>query len=469
MKDIHSHILYGIDDGSNSLKESIEILKKASNNGVTDIVLTPHYIKESIYTADNKTKNKLLKELKKELKNNNININLYLGNEVYIDKNITKHLKNDISTINNSKYILIELPLNNKSLILDEVLYELKKANLIPIIAHPERYINYYKDYDFFDNLLKKGCLFQANIGSLYGIYGKKAKKMLKGLLKRKMIHFFGSDIHHQRSEIYKKNIKKDLLKIVKDKRLVEDLLINNTEKVLNNKKIGRSKIMNESNILNQNIETNQLTRTISKNLYFITKRLFDIIASLLGLIVISPIFILIGILIRLEDGGAPLFKQERIGKNGKTFKLYKFRSMVKNADEILYKMLEEDTEQTREYKINKKMINDPRITKIGKILRKTSLDEVPQLINVFKGEMSLIGNRPYLPREKEDMGKYYDDIIKSKPGITGYWQISGRSNITFKERLKLESFYSNNINLKMDIKIFFKTFYVVLFRKGAE
>lgn len=241
MKDLHSHILYGIDDGSKNLEESLTILKKASQAGVTDIVLTPHYIKASIYNSNNKEKNKLLKKLQQELKKNKININLYLGNEVYIDEDIISLLKTDISTINKSKYILIELPLNSKSLILDEVLYELTKENLIPIIAHPERYLYYYKDYDFFDNLQKKGCLFQANIGSLYGYYGRKTKKMLKGLLKRNMIHFFGSDIHHGSSNIYEKNIQKDLLKIVKDKKKVEELLESNTDKVLNNKNISRS------------------------------------------------------------------------------------------------------------------------------------------------------------------------------------------------------------------------------------
>lgn len=238
MKDLHTHILYGIDDGSKSIEESIGILKKANTRGVTDIVLTPHYIKDSIYQTNNKEKTKLLKELQKNLEKNNININLYLGNEVYIDEDITPLLKKDISTINGSKYILIELPLNRKCLILDEVLYELNKENLIPIIAHPERYLSYYKDYDFFDNLIKKGCLFQANIGSLYGIYGRKSKKMIKGMLKRNMIHFFGSDIHHQSSNIYEKNIEKDLLKIIKDKRIVENLLEGNADKVLNNKNI---------------------------------------------------------------------------------------------------------------------------------------------------------------------------------------------------------------------------------------
>ena len=241
MKDIHTHILYDIDDGAKTLEESLDILKKASLNGVTDIVLTPHYIKDSKYSANNNEKEEKLNILKQELKKNNIDINLYLGNEVYIDEDINTLLKKDISTINNSRYILIELPLNSKPLFLDEVLYGIVKEGLIPIIAHPERYKAYYKNYDFFDNLIKKGCLFQSNIGSLYGDYGRKSKKMFKELLKRNMIHFIGSDIHTKNSKTYEKNIEKDLFKIVKDKEKVENLLINNTDKVINNKDIIRS------------------------------------------------------------------------------------------------------------------------------------------------------------------------------------------------------------------------------------
>ena len=142
---------------------------------------------------------------------------------------------------------------------------------------------------------------------------------------------------------------------------------------------------------------------------------------------------------------------------------------MVPNADAILMEMLEKDEAMAKEYKENKKLRNDPRITKIGNFLRKTSLDELPQMINVLKGEMALIGNRPYLPREKEDMGYYYWDIIRSKPGITGFWQVSGRSDVTFLRRLKLEKYYSNNMSLAMDIKIFIDTFRVVLLKKGAK
>ena len=170
-----------------------------------------------------------------------------------------------------------------------------------------------------------------------------------------------------------------------------------------------------------------------------------------------------------MGDFHSIFFTQNRIGKNGKEFKFFKFRTMVVNADEVLFKLLKEDKEMAKEYKKNRKLKNDPRITKLGKILRRTSIDELPQLINVFLGNMTMIGNRPYLPREKEDMGKYYKDIIKTKPGITGYWQVSGKKNATFQKRLELESFYSKNCGLKMDIKIFFKTFGAVVKGHGAE
>lgn len=203
---------------------------------------------------------------------------------------------------------------------------------------------------------------------------------------------------------------------------------------------------------------------------YLVIKRSFDIICGLIGVLILIPISIIIKIIYICNKDFSPIFfTQNRIGKNGKEFKFYKYRSMVANADEILFRMLKEDKEIAKEYKKNKKLKNDPRITKVGKFLRKTSLDELPQLINVLKGDMSIIGNRPYLPREKEDMGEYYDDIVKTKPGITGYWQVSGRSDLSFKKRLELEQFYSNQISLKLDIKIFFKTFQVVFLKKGAK
>lgn len=202
---------------------------------------------------------------------------------------------------------------------------------------------------------------------------------------------------------------------------------------------------------------------------YDIIKRFFDFFVSLLALVLFSPIFLIVSILIKLDSKGPVMIKQERIGKNGKNFTLYKFRTMVVGADDILKEIMSTDNELSREYAMNKKMRNDPRVTKIGKILRKTSIDELPQFLNVLKNDMSIVGNRPYLPRELEDMGDYYNYIILTKPGITGYWQTNGRSGITFTERLRLEKYYSLNRSLKLDINIAFKTIMVLVKRSGAE
>lgn len=208
----------------------------------------------------------------------------------------------------------------------------------------------------------------------------------------------------------------------------------------------------------------------INNTLYYAIKDTVDIFIAFAGIVLMVPIALVIKIAYMLTgDFHSIFFTQKRIGRNGKEFKLYKFRTMVPNADEILFKLLKEDKELAKEYKINKKLKNDPRITKAGRIVRRFSIDEMPQFLNVYMGDMTLIGNRPYLPREKKDMGKYFDDIVKTRPGLTGYWQVSGRSNTTFKQRLKLEQYYSNNCSLWMDIKIFFKTFKVVLLGKGAD
>ncbi len=222
-----------------------------------------------------------------------------------------------------------------------------------------------------------------------------------------------------------------------------------------------------EINILNIKSEQGFSIRSFS---YSFFKRICDILISIIGIMILIPVAIIVKIAYMCTgDFTSIFFSQERIGKSGKLFKLYKFRSMVPNADEILFRTLELDKIMAEEYSVKKKLKNDPRITKVGKIIRKLSIDELPQFINIFLGQMSLIGNRPYLPREKEDMGVYYMSIIKTKPGLTGYWQVSGRSNTTFEDRLKLEKEYSNNACMLLDIKIFFKTFGVVLFGKDAE
>ena len=209
---------------------------------------------------------------------------------------------------------------------------------------------------------------------------------------------------------------------------------------------------------------------TIKKGMYLSVKRIFDLFFSIIGLVFLIPLAIVVKIIyVCHNDFHSIFFVQDRIGKNGKLFKFFKFRTMIPDADAVLEKLLEEDLDLAKEYKINKKLKNDPRITKIGKLLRKFSLDELPQMINIFLGDMSLIGNRPYLPREIPDMGDYYEEIIKTKPGLTGYWQVSGRNNVTFKDRLRLEKEYSQIAGFRLDVKIFFKTFKVVVFGKGAE
>ena len=204
-------------------------------------------------------------------------------------------------------------------------------------------------------------------------------------------------------------------------------------------------------------------------NMYSILKRTIDIIASLFGLIILCPLIAIVFIANKLsKDKGPIFFIHKRIGEDGKPFRLYKFRTMVVDADKILMKKLKEDKEFREKYLSYRKVENDDRITKIGKFLRKTSLDEFPQFINVLKGNMSLVGPRPYLFREKKDMGEYYKYIIKCKPGITGLWQVSGRNKNTFQERLILDLEYYNNRGFLYDIKILFKTFLSVFKKEGA-
>ena len=204
-----------------------------------------------------------------------------------------------------------------------------------------------------------------------------------------------------------------------------------------------------------------------SSNIIF--RRSVDIVAGLFGVLLLIPMSILIYCINKFSKQSGPMFfVQERIGLNGKVFKMYKFRTMVENADQKLKEILEEDEELRKEYKKYKKLKNDPRITKVGRFLRKTSLDEFPQFINIIKGDMSLVGPRPYLEREKEDMGEAYTTIIKCKPGLTGKWQVSGRNGVTFEDRLNMDIDYYNNRTIKGDIKIILKTIAKTIKKEGA-
>ena len=201
----------------------------------------------------------------------------------------------------------------------------------------------------------------------------------------------------------------------------------------------------------------------------YLLKRLMDICAGLCGVLLLIPLTVFVFIKNRKEgDKGPIFFTQNRIGKDGKEFKMYKYRTMVLGADKILEDLMESDPKIREEYQKNKKLANDPRITSAGHFLREKSLDEFPQFINVFFGQMSLIGPRPYLPKEKIDMGEYYEDVVACKPGITGMWQSHGRSDVSFEQRLILDEYYYRNWSFWLDVTLLCKTVKQVLYGRGA-
>lgn len=195
-----------------------------------------------------------------------------------------------------------------------------------------------------------------------------------------------------------------------------------------------------------------------SRRGYYFLKRSMDVFCSLMGLIVLSPILLVVGIAIKLESKGPVIFSQERIGKGGEKFKIYKFRSMVANAEELKEKLNSKNEMSGPMFKMKK----DPRVTKIGKFMRKTSIDELPQLLNVLKGEMSLVGPRPSLPKEVINFEEWMMERLEVKPGLTCYWQVSGRNDIDFEDWMKLDIRYVRERNILIDIKLVLKTFLVL-------
>lgn len=201
-------------------------------------------------------------------------------------------------------------------------------------------------------------------------------------------------------------------------------------------------------------------TDTISKEeferskAYYITKRFIDVAGSLIGLILMSPIMLITAAAVKLTSRGPVLFTQDRVGKKGKIFKMYKFRSMVVDAEDHLEELKDQNEMSGPMFKIK----DDPRVTKVGRFIRKTSIDELPQLINILKGDMSLVGPRPNLPREVEKFSSYQKLKLLAKPGLTCYWQVMGRSSIDFEEWMKLDIKYIKERTTWIDIKLIFKT-----------
>lgn len=202
-----------------------------------------------------------------------------------------------------------------------------------------------------------------------------------------------------------------------------------------------------------------------NKRIYLVVKRLIDIIGSLLGIVILSPIYIIIAILVKITSPGAIVFGHIRKGKNGKDIKVYKFRTMYSNASEIFEQFT---PEQKEEYYKNFKLDDDPRITKFGAFLRKTSLDELPQLFNILKGDMTIIGPRPIVEKEVAKYGDKAEKLFSVVPGLAGYWQANGRSDTTYEERVEMDMYYIDNMSFWLDVKIVFQTAISVLKGEGA-
>jgi exopolysaccharide biosynthesis polyprenyl glycosylphosphotransferase len=203
----------------------------------------------------------------------------------------------------------------------------------------------------------------------------------------------------------------------------------------------------------------------MSLKIYSLFKRIFDVVSSTLLLIILSPLFLILIVLVKLDSKGPVFFGHKRIGYKGETISVYKFRSMVQNAEEVLRNFT---PEQKAEFEKNFKLDDDPRVTKIGAFLRKTSLDELPQLINIIKGDMSVVGPRPIVQKEVVKYGKYAEKLFSVKPGLTGFWQANGRSDTTYDERVQMDMYYIDNRSTLLDIKILFKTVIAVIRKEGA-
>lgn len=234
MIDFHSHILPQTDDGSISIEETINILKEAKQEGFTKIISTSHYLEG--YYESNETERK---ELLEKIKQKNVGVELYLGSEIYVSENMIDFLKEQkASSINNSRYVLFELPMGNETVLAKEMIYRLIENDYVPIIAHPERYSYVQDNPDYVNELLDMGAMFQANYGSIIGLYGKKAEKTVKKLLKEDLIHFMGSDVHREEHiYIYMPKILKKLKKIISSDKL-EEITTINPQKVLDNEEM---------------------------------------------------------------------------------------------------------------------------------------------------------------------------------------------------------------------------------------
>ena len=221
-------------------------------------------------------------------------------------------------------------------------------------------------------------------------------------------------------------------------------------------------------------VKENRMSQTVSRDTvkqryslhYRIAKRVFDLVSSAIALVLVSPVMLLICLLIKLDSKGPAMFVHQRYGKEGKPLHMLKFRTMYENAQDMI---AEFTPEQRIEWESNFKLVDDPRITKVGRFLRKTSLDELPQLINILRGDMSVVGPRPIITEELEMYGDRKEKFLSAAPGLTGYWQAYARSDCSYEQRMEMELYYVDNANFWWDMKIIIVTFFAVIRGKGAR
>lgn len=235
MTDIHCHLIHDVDDGARTIEESVELIKKLNDLGFDKIIITPHFIYGTEYTCENKIKTEKLSAIKSELIKQNINVELHLGNEIFINKTIDKFLEDGMaSSLAGTKYLLIELPFQNKILGFKDILYELTCKGYIPIIAHPERYLYFQEDYSQVDELKEEGILFQCNYASVLGYYGKSSEKLVKYMLKNNYVDYFGTDTHRtDKTYLFDnfKKIEKQIIKKIGQEKYQE--ILNNSNQII--------------------------------------------------------------------------------------------------------------------------------------------------------------------------------------------------------------------------------------------
>lgn len=376
--------------------------------------------------------------------------------------------------------MLLEFPHSSVPAYTEKIIFELLKLGTTPIIVHPERNKAIQNKTDILYKFIQQGALAQVTATSYIGGFGNDVASLSRKLVEHGLVQIVASDAHTMKNRNFV--LSEALLQIGQDfgeqkamqfEQNAEDLINGANVIASNYRKIEKrnGSFSSDCYILRRSFGVNvrkketkiylDKDRVQSRCFYIFTKRVLDIIFSVIGLIVLTPIFLIVSLWIKLCDNGPVFYIQERVGLNGKKFNIYKFRSMYVNADLLLEKLKQKNEVQGPMFK----MKHDPRVTSVGRFIRKTSIDELPQLVNVLKGDMSLVGPRPPLPDEVKQYSEYDLQRLWVVPGCTGLWQATERNNVGFDEMVDLDLAYIQKRSLIFDLKIILLTIGLFLIR----